>query len=240
MRYLTDTEIINWNNRLENNSAYRVYPQYSHKYSWPSLVFKLATTNYPGVILTETIDPFMTFKYSFSVASNRVDFFWSLFDKWYTGKIDNRTMYSEKESDIVVTDQIISSKSEIKHKILDKEYVLYDYEFKGKLSSIIAYVMFLDDTIDIFSEIYGYDGDGKEHYLLKYPIGSVVSKIDDKSKEYLISDITPIKMDGKFKIAYQISEMMIQGSIVKYGSSELINESKLCFSRNNRIDDILN
>jgi len=191
-----------------------------------------------------TLDPFITYKFSFSVAKNRTEFFFNLFKK-VSGEVENKVIYvdqsnNEKMTDVVFTDEIISNKEVIEHSILDKDYIMYSYTFKGKLSSIMAYVMFLEDTINYFSEIFGFNEDGTEVNLLKFPIGTIVSKSKDKSKDYLVLEYRYKKLDGKYSIDYLISEMISNGLIIKYGDIENGYESELCYSRNSRIDDILN
>jgi hypothetical protein len=105
----------------------------------------------------------------------------------------------------------------------------------------MAYISYLEDTINFFSEIWGYDEDGSEVCLLKYPIGTIVSLEKDKSKDYLVLDYKYSKSDGKYHIDFVASEMLnSKGSIIKYGDVSTFNESQLCYSRNSRIDDILN
>jgi hypothetical protein len=104
----------------------------------------------------------------------------------------------------------------------------------------MAYDMFLEDTINYFSEIFGYNEDGTEVNLLKFPIGTIVSKSKDKSKDYLVLEYRYKKLDGKYSIDYLISEMISNGLIIKYGDIENGYENDLCYSRNSRIDDILN
>ena len=99
--------------------------------------------------------------------------------------------------------------------------------------------MFLEDTIEIFSKLYGYTEDGQEVNLTKFQIGSIVSKVDDKSKDYLVVDIYPQKMGLNFYIDYHITEVLTIGEIIRYGSTQKVNENEICFSRNSRIDDIL-
>jgi hypothetical protein len=191
-----------------------------------------------------TLDPFITYKFSFSVAKNRTEFFFNLFKK-VSGEVENKVIYvdqsnNEKMTDVIFTDEIISNKEVTEHSIQDKDYTMYSYTFKGKLSSIMAYVMFLEDTINYFSEIFGYNEDGTEVNLLKFPIGTIVSKSKDKSKDYLVLEYRYKKLDGKYSIDYLISEMISNGLIIKYGDIENGYENDLCYSRNSRIDDILN
>jgi hypothetical protein len=76
---------------------------------------------------------------------------------------------------------------------------------------------------------------------LKYPIGTIVSKPSDKSTDYLILDYKYRKLDSKYYIDFIVSEMMnARGSVITYGEIYTFRESELCYSRNSRIDDILN
>jgi hypothetical protein len=245
--YLTDTEILNWNKRLDGG-PYSVYPMSNIRNSHPHISVRQKSTSFNSPMgidnFVSTLDPFITYKFSFSVAKNRTEFFFNLFKK-VSGEVENKVIYvdqsnNEKMTDVIFTDEIISNKEVTEHSIQDKDYTMYSYTFKGKLSSIMAYVMFLEDTINYFSEIFGYNEDGTEVNLLKFPIGTIVSKSKDKSKDYLVLEYRYKKLDGKYSIDYLISEMISNGLIIKYGDIENGYENDLCYSRNSRIDDILN
>jgi hypothetical protein len=241
MRFLSDSEILNWNERLKN-TKFMVSATYGNKHSFPLILIK---QNIYGDSFLITMDPYLDFQFIFSVAKNRVDLFWNIFENWYRNEIGNQVIYQDSNNNnkiysINVTDSIITEKIESEHNILNKDYIRYTYNFKGKLSSIMAYVMFLEDTIEIFSKIYGYDEDGSEVNLSNFQIGQMVSKKDDKSKDYLIIDISPKKNGNQFYIDYHISEVLGVGDIIRYGSTQLVIESEITFSRNSRIDDILN
>jgi hypothetical protein len=245
--YLSDTEILNWNKRLDG-SLYSVYPMSNIRNSHPHISVRQKSTSFNSPMgvdnFVSTLDPFINYNFSFSVAKNRSEFFFNLFDK-VSGEVENKVIYvdqsnNEKITDVIFTDDVISEKEVIEHDIFDKTYLRYDYKFKGKLSSIMAYIMFLEDTINYFSEIFGYNEDGTEVNLLKFPIGTIVSKSKDKSKDYLVLEYKYKKQDGKYKIDYLISEMTNNGPIIKYGDVEVGYEGDLCYSRNSRIDDILN
>jgi hypothetical protein len=250
-KHISDSEIMNWNNRLDG-TPYFVLPRYHTHNSYPMIVFKqrlnspafqqLSTNGYEEVI---TMDPYMKFNFSFSVAKNRVDNFFNIFNKWFSNKIETKTLFEDKSnrekiSDIEVSDSIIKSKKQVDHKVKEKEYTKFTYEFDGHLSSIMAYVMFLEDTIEIFSKIWGYDEDGGEHILTKFSIGDIVTKVGDQSEDYLILDFFPQKSGREFSIQYEICKMIQKGQIIQYGNSEIVREDKITWSRNNRIDDILN
>ena len=244
MKYLLDSEILNWNDRLKNTD-YMVGAPYGVRSPAPHISFRQVVKNRGiGDTFVMTLDPTLDFQFSFSVAKNRVDLFWDIFNNWYEEKIGNEVLYTDNNNnqkiyEIKVTEDIITEKKEILHSILSKEYIKYSYKFKGRLSSIMGYVMFLEDTIDIFSKLYGYTEDGQEVNLTKFQIGSIVSKVDDKSKDYLVIDIYPQKMGLNFYIDYHITEVLTIGEIIRYGSTQKVSENEICFSRNSRIDDIL-
>lgn len=249
-KYLSDSEIMNWNDRL-SSTPYFVIPRYHTHNSFPMIVFKQRIKTRLGSFGMDpeaevvTMDPHMKFNFSFSVAKNRVDNFFHIFDKWFTNKIETKTLFVDKSNrekigDIEVSESIIKSKAQTEHKVKEKEYTKFTYDFEGHLSSIMAYVMFLEDTIEIFSKIWGYDEDGSEHTLTKFAIGDIVTKTGDQSEDYLILDFSPTKSDNKFNINYEICKMIKRGQIIQYGQVEFVNISDITWSRNNRIDDILN
>jgi hypothetical protein len=247
MKYLSDTEILNWNRRLER-SDYAVYPLSNVRSGHPDIIFRQKINNCyspMGEQLVETIDPFIRYDFTFSVASNRKETFFDLFEKLSKESFGTKSIYrdqkSEKIMDITFNDTVIETKEENTHMVYEKEYIRYTYHFAGKLGSTMAYVSYLEDTINFFSEIWGYNEDGTEVCLLKYPIGTIVSLPKDKSTDYLVLDYKYRKLDGKYFIDFIASEMLNnKGSVITYGEIYTFRESELCYSRNSRIDDILN
>jgi len=247
MKYISDSEILNWNRRLEK-SDYSVSPVPNNKSAEPYIGFKQKVNVFSpmgGDQFVLTIDPFIRYDFTFSIASNRTETFFDLFKKLSLEPFGSKTIFSdmnnEKITDIRFTEDVIESKEVNTHNILEKEYIRYTYHFAGKLSSIMAYIMYLEDSINFFSDIWGYSEDGSEICLLKYPIGTVVSKPTDKSTDYLVLDYKYRKIDGKYYINFIVSEMMNnKGSIITYGEIYTFREPELCYSRNSRIDNILN
>jgi len=248
MKYLSDTEILNWNRRLEK-SDYSVYALSNVRSGNPDIVFRQKINNgYSpmGQQLVETLDPFIRYDFTFSIASNRKETFFDLFEKLSKESFGTKSAYHDASNDrkiyeISFTDNVIESKEENTHMVYEKEYVRFTYHFAGKLGSIMAYVSYLEDTINFFSEIWGYNEDGSEVCLVKYPIGTIVSKNFDKSTDYLVLDYKYRKLDGKYNIDFIASEMMnTKGSVITYGEIYTFTEADLCYSRNSRIDDILN
>jgi len=247
MKYLSDTEILNWNRRLEK-SDYAVHPLSNVRSGHPDVIFRQKINNgYSpmGEQLVETIDPFIRYDFTFSIASNRKETFFDLFEKLSKESFGTKSIYrdqkNEKIMDIIFNDTVIENKEEITHLVFEKEYIRFTYHFAGKLGSIMAYVSYLEDTINFFSEIWGYNEDGSEVCLVKYPIGTIVSLPKDKSTDYLVLDYKYRKLDGKYFIDFISSEMLNnKGSVITYGEIYTFRESELCYSRNSRIDDILN
>lgn len=248
MRYLSDTEILNWNRRLEK-SDYSVYPLSNVRSGNPDIVFRQKINNgYSpmGEQLVETLDPFIRYDFTFSIASNRKENFLDLFEKLSKESFGTKSAYHDNNNDrkiydIPFNDLAIETKEENTHMVYEKEYIRYTIHFAGKLGSIMAYVSYLEDAINFFSEIWGYNEDGTEVCLLKYPIGTIVSLPKEKSTDYLVLDYKYRKLDGKYYIDFIVSEMMnSKGAVIKYGEIYTFKESELCYSRNSRIDDILN
>ena len=138
----------------------------------------------------------------------------------------------------VKIDGLKTTIKETEHTVKDMEYIRYQYEFTGNASSIIAYVFLLETSIDFFSKIWGYDEEGGEHQLLKYPVGSMVCVKGDQSADYLVIDLN-YSTRGSNTIDYIVTEIKYIGSVIKYGDTKVLSERELSWSRNGRIDDIL-
>jgi len=243
VNFISDKKIISWNDRLKD-SNYNLKPEYTTRSSFPEItIWFVDRNNLPPYNLEQTIDPHINYKFSFSVSSNRTDQFFDILNRLLKMPFETYVTYKDKDYKIDLTGtSIVSEKKEEEHKILEKTYKRYSYKFSGKLSHIIAYVSCIEDTISYFEKMWGYDEDGKEINLLKYPIGSIVSTTKDKSKDYLVLDYNYQKdTNDNFFIDYHCCEILNTNSpVIQYGESKLYYEDELCFSRNNRIDDILN
>lgn len=244
MRYLTDTEILAWNDKL-HNSNYMLRPRSHNRSGNVDIVFvqKVATVlNNNQQTFVETTDPVISFKYLFSISSNRVKDFWEIFNRRKSISLGTCTNYNDKYESISFDENhIVLSKDETKHKIKEKEYTRFSYELKGKFSQIIAFITVIQDSIKFFSKLWGYTEDGKEVSLLDFPIGSVCSMKSDKSNDYIVLDYEYTIIFNEYRIDYKIAKMEWKENspIVTYGEIQIASEVQLCFSRNSRIDDIL-
>lgn len=252
--FISDKQIINWNENLKD-SPYLIKPLYSRTSSYPGITIwqKVSVNGYMSTLtmtsvngnydqLEQTIDPHFKYKFTFSVSSNRVGQFNDILD--HILKLPTGTYFSYKENsyNIEISDKVIESKSEEDHMILNKSYKRITYNFSGKLSHVVMYVNSIIDTISFFELMWGYHEDGNEQCLLEYPIGSIVSIKSDKSKDFLVVDYSYNKNTNDiYTIDYVCCEMLnTKSPIIKYGNVITYNGKDLCFSRNNRIDDILN
>ena len=126
---------------------------------------------------------------------------------------------------------------------MNRNYKKIQYNFRGKVSSILAYVQALKDTIEYFGMIWGYTEEGEELCLLKYPIGSILSPVNDKSKDVLVVDYQYNKStNSKFTIEYEVYEILSneKSSTLQYGKKDIFSEIELSLSRTAQVNSILN
>jgi len=245
MAYLSDTDIMAWNDRLPKESKLFIAARYSDSATQPTIVFSMKDSHLHGpanLLSKEISDPETIYRFAFSIAANREEEFFSIFEKMAKEGFENHVMTSNgRVARLKLERNIAGEPAKAIHKIFDKEYLRLEYEFNGKLSSIMAYVCLLETSIEYFSMIWGYDEDGKEYSLLKYPIGNIVSPADDRSKDYLVLDYKFYRFGASFHIDYVACEILSakNSSVVKYGRVQTFSEKNLVWSRNSRIDDIL-
>lgn len=240
---LTDSEILNWNNKFED-SYYSLAPVYSEDLSINVKIFpnyKYSQRNY----ITDFKIPIIKHIFIFSVSKNKKDDFFMILNKLFKDyHFSSKVIINNNIFNIKIDNSIINSIDQTEHLFNKISFIKYKYEFMGEVSSIISYISYLEDAINCFQKIWGYNEDGKELNLLKYNIGDIVSLKGNKSKDFLILDYNFLKLIGQnnFEIKYSISEMLFdfKSGIIKYDKIIECDENELCYSRNSRIDDILN
>ncbi len=246
MKYLSDSEILKWNDRLVD-SDFIVRPRYNNRSSHPDIsISQRVNGGFGQEQLIETLDPHIKHRFVFSVAVNRVDNFFSILENLQDQRTGTKVSYTDTHNntklyDIDLNQNLTITKKELQHNIFKKQYTRFEYLLSGKLSHIMAYVSYLEDSIEFFSQTWGYNEDGTEVTLVNFPIGSIVSDVKDKSRDYIVLDYIYRKMDSKYYIDFQVAEVLGGNSgVIKYGRVKTVTERDLCFSRNGRIDDILN
>ena len=81
-KYLSDSEILRWNKRLDS-SGYSVYPMPNNKSAEPYICFKQKVgyqNNAMGEQFVVTTDPFIRYDFTFSIASNKTNTFFEIFN----------------------------------------------------------------------------------------------------------------------------------------------------------------
>jgi hypothetical protein len=249
---LSDTDIMNFSNQL-NDSRFFIRPEYTNFSSYPVIRYYI---NYQdvrnlgrGYYNNEDIhgrihEPEIEYELTFSVCEKRSDEFFDIFNKITKNGIENFVYYSTTEHrPIKFTEDIIYSKNELIHSFMNRNYKKIQYNFRGKVSSILAYVQALKDTIEYFGMIWGYTEEGEELCLLKYPIGSILSPLNDKSKDVLVVDYHYNKStNSKFTIDYEVYEILSneKSSTLQYGNKSILSEEQLSLSRTAQVNSILN
>ena len=252
---LSDTDILNFSNQL-NDSRFFIRPEYTNFSSYPVIGYyinsmhqdirNLGQGNYgsDSRIHGRIHEPEVEYELTFSVCEKRVDEFFDIFKKITEKGIENFVFHSTTEyKQIKFTEDVVYSKNELTHSFMNRNYKKIQYNFRGKVSSIIAYVQALKDTIEYFGMIWGYTEEGEELCLLKYPIGSIVSPKNDKSKDVLVVDYKYNKStNSKFSIDYEVYEILSndKSSTLQYGNKSILSENELSLSRTAQVNSILN
>lgn len=252
---LSDTDIINFSNKL-NDSRFFIRPEFTNFSSYPVIGYyinsmhqdirNLGQGNYgnDSRIHGRINEPDIEYELTFSVCEKRVDEFFDIFNKITKNGIENFVYHSTTDHrPIKFTEDVIYSKNELTHSFMNRNYKKIQYNFRGKVSSIIAYVQALKDTIEYFGMIWGYTEEGEELCLLKYPIGSIVSPKNDKSKDVLVVDYQYNKStNNKFTIEYEVYEILSndKSSTLQYGRKDIFSEIELSLSRTAQVNSILN
>lgn len=247
MREIKDIDLLKWNERMEK-SPYRVQVNSTWVNNHQLISFHTKSVNDTAVNDTrgssQTPDPVVEWEFTFSVVESRKNEFSKILERLLIGGIANHVdIYGNatKHKKISIAN-VVKSKTESTHEIFNRKYIRYVYNFDGRLSAIMAYITIVEDAIEFFSNTWGYDEKGEEYCLVRFPIGTVVSKEKDKSRDFLVLDYNYVVDYKDYIINYVIVEMLTdeKSLVIKYGESEIVSEKYLSYSRNNRIDNILN
>jgi hypothetical protein len=251
MRELKYKDLLKWNYRM-SKSPYRVRLNSKCVNNNKSVSFYLIDTPINKKLICDGYqlirafrDPVVKWEFSFSIVESRKNELLNIIRRSLNkGVVNYVDVYGDesKYEKINISEDILEHIEENTHKVFNKSYIKYTYKFKGRLSSIMAYITIIEDSIEFFSGIWAYNEDGQELCLVKYPIGTIVSKVKDESSNFLVLDYDYFFDNQKYIIKYVISKMFIEekSMIIKYGNIEIIEEYKLCYSKNNIINNILN
>ena len=209
------------------------------------------------------IDPFsnvrIIYRFTISVNTKRLDFFEMFYNKFLgdnmiciESKI-NQKMFCKTESFICSskkTDEKTTFTITSPPKVLISDdgptktyeniivdgvpYTRMKFEFTNCHPFVVAKVITdLTDCVDFTSKIYGYDTDGNEILLIKYPIGTVVNikNSGNSDIDYIVSGYTYEREMKEFKYVikrFEDGEIMVT-----------ISEERIKPSRGNNLDILL-
>lgn len=238
--FITDVEILKWNDILkENGSNYLIRPvnsKYHQYYDIDIIKSDIYNAYHRNDDSSELI---INYNFTFSVSKSRLSEFNKILNEIKERKIKFNVSFNGSGYESIDIPKELGCVKE-DHMVLNKEYTRFQYKFHGNIVNIMLYVSLLRDTIEFFKLIYGYDADGVEYNLLDYPIGSVVSLTKDKSRDYLVLDYEYSKStNSEYSIYYKCCEILNQSAIIEYGDVMIFHKNDISFSRNSRIDDIL-
>ena len=258
---LSDKDISNFNDKLNDKTfmlipvyasggrgpviAYYTMPQY-YSPNIPSVPNYSSSNRFGGMYdddMSKIPEPVITLEFSFSICEKRYDDFFEIFDTVKKSYIDAYVYETpEKMSKIVFSEKSCISKRESTHKIFNRNFKMIEYTFNDKVSSVMCYLKYIEDSIEYFNLIWGYTSEGEEINLLKYNVGSIVSPIADKSVDLMIVDYVYKKYNDLYVIEYKTCQILgtDKSHIIKYGEFRVLPDTKLTISRNNNLDSLLN
>lgn len=262
-RYLGNKDVEKWNKRLQSIDGMCDYKISISANS--NTIHLLNTRSFGDIGGGSTIEDVtnhsfhnknrvVNYNFSFSVITKRKSEFFKIVNLFMNEGIcfidESRKSLISKIGDIskMMDNPIISE-----HNIYNNNLTRYQYNLRGNIFDIIAVTTILEDAIDFFSKIWGYEEkSGAEVCLLKYPIGSVVSINEDKGADYMVNNYYCHRSNvygGSNRqwlfidtILYEIVciESDLKSPIIKYGDVMILPEEKISPSRTNNINIILN
>ena len=241
---LSDKDISNFNDKL-NDKTFMLKPVYASGGRGPVIAYYGGMYDFLNLpdVMTKIPEPVITFEFSFSICEKRYDDFFEIFDTVKKSYIDAYVYETpEKMSKIVFSEKSCISKRESTHKIFNRNFKMIEYTFNDKVSSVMCYLKYIEDSIEYFNLIWGYTSEGEEINLLKYNVGSIVSPVADKSVDLMIVDYVYKKNNDLYVIEYKTCQIFgtDKSHIIKYGEFRVLPDTKLTISRNNNLDSLLN
>jgi hypothetical protein len=232
---LTDTEILQWNERLQDHQlGIIVRPKYvaNSAYS-PVIGFDLDVTQnhtnkswgrniYQGE--TPVPEPHIKFSLIFSIDLDKIDKFDEIYNEIKLREIMTPVNTGGDTNRNINLDGVKVDLVKEQHTLFKKEYMKFHYVFEGHLGDIIGYVKNIDDTIEFIQ------------LEPKFKISEVISTVKDRSMDYLV--LKYIYGNG---ISYKVVEIVSNSAdtVIKYGRVLHMNEKDLTWSRTARIDEVI-
>lgn len=253
---MSDSFIFGWNSRLYDiygsrdttfmvSAVYtngtgidvkiRPMSQYSSQFTGQSVVNPTASND------EVMLDPPIGYKLTFSVAKSCTDEFEDILETLMTKDFDNHVWKTSKNSEKVKVDTNFIKKVQTTHRIGKVDYVRYEWTMKSCMSDVMAACYVVESAVVIFGKCWGVTEDGEKVCLMKFPVGSMVNLEGNKSEDWLVLDWSFDLLSPNFHHDYEVVAMTEKpgSAVVSYDKRQLVAEHRISWSRNGRIDDIL-
>ena len=206
----------------------------------PSVSNSMITSSMTTMNEEVLLDPPVKYKIVFSVSNDCIEEFDEIMNMLLERKFDNEVWKNSKKKETVVPTKSVV-KAQAVHKIGKVDYVRYEWSMTGYLSEVMALCYIIESSVDIFGKCWGVTEDGEKVCQMKYPIGSIVCVDNDKSTDFLVLDWYFDLLSPNFHHSYDVVSIVEKpgSAVVGYDRRQLLNESRISWSRNSRIDDIL-
>ena len=187
------------------------------------------------------MDPPIGYKLTFSVAKSCTDEFEEILDVLMNRNFDNHVWKTSKNKEKVNVDPNSISKSQSIHRIGKVDYVRYEWTMRSCMSEVMAACYVVESAVEIFGKCWGVTEDGEKVCLMKFPVGSMVNLEGNKSEDWLVLDWSFDLLSPSFHHDYEVVAMTEKpgSAVVSYDKRQLVSEHRISWSRNGRIDDIL-
>lgn len=188
------------------------------------------------------LDPPVKYKLVVSVAKDGMDDFDEITESLSQKTFDNHVWKTSNSSSraVVIPTKTVSI-NKVDHVVGGIEYIRHEWRMMGTLSEVMASCYIIETAVEIFGKCWGFTAEGDKVSMMKFPVGSMVCVDGDKSTDWLVLDYCFDLSSPSFSSTYDvISFQMGQGSaVVKYDKRMLVVEGRISWSRNGRIDEIL-
>ena len=238
---MNDHEIMAWNDRLEYlKLGIMVNPIYNNQSSFPAIGFTTIASIYEPKSWGKNINTFdspvlcpeIKYDFTFSILKQKKELFDTIYNIIKETKLDNLVSHGKEYRNLDIENNMNKELTCTEHSLYGKDYVRYTYLLEGALPEIMAYVKFINDAIN---------------YTLiepKFKPNNIVSLNNDKSRDFLIIDYKYEKINFDYKLYYILKEILTEKPEVflKYANTDYnigFCEEDLCYSRNDRINQII-
>jgi hypothetical protein len=187
--------------------------------------------------------PEIGYLFNFSVSKKCAKRFYDLFQTI----LKSGTIFNYKtKSTYALTESLICKKnlsdftiekSDIK--IHNVDYIQNNCKLSCNLFDIIHFVNSVESAVEIISNYFDYDEDGKEICKTKFQVNEIVSTKEDRSGNYMILDFS-IQQDNT--ISYKVSkiENSITSEVIIFDGISILKEEDILPNREDRLNILLN